>query len=173
VKGTVKAFRNLTNRMEEAAGDCVNLHLAYPALVYGFAHFLRGNREEEAEKPDDVAIRASGDIAPAILRYHDVMSRLTGRLQITEQPTSYEAVSLAIAQTGDRMGSLLPGFPHSDSALRYEVFWEHVCAAYDMRFVYSAPMLAGRTSRLAWTPDSPALEEARACGFIPRLAPGC
>lgn len=29
-KGTQKAFRNLTNRMEEAVGDCTNIHLALP-----------------------------------------------------------------------------------------------------------------------------------------------
>src|SRR5690349_4087252 len=36
MKGTLGAFRNLTNRMEEAIGDCTNLHISYPALVYGF-----------------------------------------------------------------------------------------------------------------------------------------
>ena len=36
LKGTHNAFRNLTNRMEEAAGDCTNLHMSYPAMVYGF-----------------------------------------------------------------------------------------------------------------------------------------
>ena len=41
VKGTFNAFRNLTNRMEEAAGDCTNLHISYPALVYGFLHVMR------------------------------------------------------------------------------------------------------------------------------------
>ena len=44
MKGTLNAFRNLTNRLEEAVGDCTNLHIAYPALVYGFLHLLRGNR---------------------------------------------------------------------------------------------------------------------------------
>lgn len=45
IKGTLNAFRNLTNRMEEAVGDCTNLHISYPNLVYGFLHVLRGNRE--------------------------------------------------------------------------------------------------------------------------------
>lgn len=45
MKGTLNAFRNLTNRMEEAVGDCTNLHIAYPALVYGFLQVLRANRE--------------------------------------------------------------------------------------------------------------------------------
>ncbi len=34
LKGTHNAFRNLTNRMEEAAGDCTNLHMAYPARLF-------------------------------------------------------------------------------------------------------------------------------------------
>lgn len=40
VKGTLNAFRNLTNRMEEAAGDCTNIHISYPNLVYGFFHVM-------------------------------------------------------------------------------------------------------------------------------------
>lgn len=43
VKGTVGAFRNLTNRMEEAIGDCTNLHISYPNLVYGFLHIMKAN----------------------------------------------------------------------------------------------------------------------------------
>ena len=45
MKGTLNAFRNLTNRMEEAVGDCTNLHISYPALVYGFLQVMRANRE--------------------------------------------------------------------------------------------------------------------------------
>src|SRR2546421_4740842 len=40
VKGTIGAFRNLTNRMEEAIGDSANIHIMYPGLVYGFLHLL-------------------------------------------------------------------------------------------------------------------------------------
>jgi len=36
LKGTLNAVRNLTNRMEEAGGDCTNLHMNYPSLVYAF-----------------------------------------------------------------------------------------------------------------------------------------
>lgn len=44
MKGALKAFRNLTNRLEEAVGDCTNLHISYPALVYGFFQVVRRNR---------------------------------------------------------------------------------------------------------------------------------
>jgi len=62
VKGTGNAFRNLTNRMEEAIGDSTNLHIMYPGLVYGFLHFLKANREGEAPlAPNDIALTASGE----------------------------------------------------------------------------------------------------------------
>ncbi|MDE2978827.1 MAG: hypothetical protein OXU63_15080 [Acidobacteriota bacterium] len=41
--------------------------------------------------------------------------------------------------------------------------------AYDQRYVYAAPKLAKRTARLTWRADSPALEEAVAREFKPRL----
>lgn len=41
-KGAIGAFRNLTNRMEEAVGDCTNLHITYPALVTGYLFVMRG-----------------------------------------------------------------------------------------------------------------------------------
>ncbi|MGO8688933.1 MAG: hypothetical protein ACLQLG_04810 [Thermoguttaceae bacterium] len=73
MKGTLNAFRNLTNRMEEAVGDCTNLHISYPALVYGFLQVMRANREGEGVSPNDVAICRNGDVSDAISRYHDVM----------------------------------------------------------------------------------------------------
>ena len=38
------AFRNLTNRMEETIGECTNLHITYPALVFGYLFIIRANR---------------------------------------------------------------------------------------------------------------------------------
>lgn len=43
-KGVTKAFRNLTNRMEETIGECTNLHITYPAMVVGYFAILRANR---------------------------------------------------------------------------------------------------------------------------------
>ena len=44
-KGMTGAFRNLTNRMEETVGECTNLHLTYPALVFGYLFVLRANQD--------------------------------------------------------------------------------------------------------------------------------
>src|SRR6185437_1588988 len=53
-KGVTKAFRNLTNRMEETIGECTNLHITYPAMVVGYFAVLRANRtlQDAAEAPD-------------------------------------------------------------------------------------------------------------------------
>ena len=85
IKGTLNAFRNLTNRMEEAVGDCTNLHIAYPALVYGFLQVLRANRPGPDVPPNDVAIGADGKVVEVICRYHDVMARLADRADIHPQ----------------------------------------------------------------------------------------
>lgn len=52
-KGVTKAFRNLTNRMEETIGECTNLHITYPAMVIGYFAVLRANRtlEDALEAP--------------------------------------------------------------------------------------------------------------------------
>jgi hypothetical protein len=79
VKGTIGAFRNLTNRMEEAIGDCTNLHISYPNLVYGFLHIMKANVAGPGVAPNDVAITADGRVSRSIQRYHDAMAELTGR----------------------------------------------------------------------------------------------
>ena len=47
-KGMTGAFRNLTNRMEETIGECTNLHITYPAMVFGYMFVIRANRQIEA-----------------------------------------------------------------------------------------------------------------------------
>lgn len=55
-KGVTKAYRNLTNRMEETVGECTNLHITYPAMVLGYFAVLRANRtvQDVKEAPDIV-----------------------------------------------------------------------------------------------------------------------
>jgi hypothetical protein len=78
MKGTLGAFRNLTNRMEEAIGDCTNLHISYPALVYGFFQVLRATKAGPDVAPNDVCVLPNGSVGEAIFRYHDVLARLEG-----------------------------------------------------------------------------------------------
>ena len=183
IKGTMNAFRNLTNRMEEAVGDCTNLHIAYPNLVYGFLHVLRANREgprgsdEEhivQSAPDgsvasnDVAIRRNGSIVDSIERYHDVLLGLAGRRGIRNDITRYESLALALVQPDPP--SILGKWPRSESPLRFEQAFERVYREYDQRYVFAAPKLAKRTTRVQWSTDSPALAEGMALDYAPRLA---
>lgn len=171
VKGTLNAFRNLTNRMEEAAGDCTNIHISYPNLVYGFLHVLRANRREETAGSNDVAIDSSGNVTIAIGRYHDAIARLGGRRDVRDDVSRYEAICLALVDTteGDR-GSVLQTFPLMESAIRFEKFFETLYRAYDLRYVYSAPALQRETERLCWDRASPAFDVPNASEFDLRVA---
>ena len=182
IKGTLKSFRNLTNRMEEAIGDCTNLHIAYPNLVYAFLHVLRGNREgprqpEEAAfleaeadgtiKTADVAVHRDDSIAEGIKRYYESLLGLTGRSGIRNDLTRYESLALALIQP--RSPAIAAEWPPAGSPLRFERLFDRMYREYDQRYVFAAPRLAGTTTRAEWREDSPALKEGIALDYNPRL----
>lgn len=178
VKGTGGAFRNLTNRMEEAIGDSTNLHIMYPGLVYGFLHVMKANRAGAAGvAPNDVAVTEQGEVVQAIRRYHDVLLGLAGRRFVRNDLTRYEAVCLALVNCGPAdSGTIFPAFPSADSPLHLHSFFDTVYRTYDLRFPYltaSVPAL----KRIEWSASSPALacfgsEEnmLSRLGYRPRLA---
>jgi hypothetical protein len=171
VKGTFNAFRNLTNRMEEAAGDCTNLHIAYPALVYGFLHIMRANRAADVGEPNDVAILADGSVAQSIQRYHDAMARITNRVDLRNDVSRYEAVAIALIHPrGENIAEVVGEYPLASSPLAFERFFDILYKTYDLRFVYTAPALESYTRRLEWAADSPVLPDATRAGFVPRVA---
>lgn len=175
-KGMTGAFRNLTNRMEETIGECTNLHITYPAMVFGYFFVVRANRQvEEAAgltaeenappgrqlRANDVAMSIGGDPVESIIRFHSALRELTGRRGIRNDVSRYEAVSLAMIEMADaELGALLPTYPANDSPLRVERFFETMYLRYDERFVYTAPDLKSVTQRLEWSRDSPALQSA-------------
>lgn len=172
VKGTTGAFRNLTNRMEEAVGDSTNLHIMYPGLVYGFFHVIRANRAATADlKPNDIAVDQDGEIVHSLRRYHDVLFNLTGRTMVRDDPTRYESVALAMVDP-DRQGCCMADFPPESSPLRVERFFEKLLFIYDLRFPYVAASV-GSLRRREWSTDSPVFAAGgfeEAAGFAPRLA---
>jgi hypothetical protein len=171
VKGTLNAFRNLTNRMEEAAGDCTNIHISYPNLVYGFFHVIRAGRFGEVDKRNDAAIEADGRVVDGIVRYHDAIARLTGRKDVRNDVSRYEAVCLLLASTEESTrGTVLESFPTADSTIRFDRFFNSIYDAYDLRYVYTAPALRKTTARLMWATDSPAFDAEGAEGFNRRIA---
>lgn len=168
-KGMTGALRNLTNRMEELIGECTNLHITYPALVFGFLFLLRANRhvEEDAAEvtvgrrelqANDIAFGSDGPVA-TVVRFHNALQQITGRRGIRNDVSRYEAVSLlAVEATGPRVGESLNDFPTPDGQLRFERFFETLYRRYDERFVLGAPDLTGTTFRRMWSPESPAFQ---------------
>jgi hypothetical protein len=164
VKGTIGAFRNLTNRMEEAIGDSANIHIMYPGLVYCFLHFLKGNDARQANlKPNDVAIRVDGTVAPSIHRYHEVLLGLTGRKFVRDDVSRYEVVGLGLVNPHNDSGALATNFPGHDSPLHMQQFFANLLATYDLRFPYVASSVQ-ILKRLVWDPDSPALAALHSAG---------
>ena len=172
-KGMTGAFRNLTNRMEETIGECTNLHITYPALVFGYLFVIRANEAPDAAtsanspsaeapvKPiaaNDVALTESRWPVESIVRFHSALRALTGRNGIREDASRYESISLALIDTRDDVvGDLLFEFPPPESPLRLEKFFATLYRRYDERYVYSAPDLKSKTRRMEWSPESPAL----------------
>ena len=172
-KGMTGAFRNLTNRMEETVGECTNLHITYPALVFGYLFVVRANRasvpDDEASTAvqqrthrtarNDIAIADSGRPVESIVRFHAALCALTARQGIRDDVSRYEAVSMGLIDVRNgNVGQPLSDFPPPDSPLLLEQFFDTLYLRYDERYVYSAPDLRSRTRRSEWSSDSPALD---------------
>lgn len=190
-KGAIGAFRNLTNRMEEAVGDCTNLHITYPAMVSGYLFVMRANRQtaaiaaEETEPSEelpvagrvigqnDIAIQMSGQPVESVVRFHNAIRELTGRKGIRNDVSRYEASALALVDpASSQPGLQLTTYPLEDSPLRLERFFETLYMRYDERYVYSAPDLKSVTQRREWAVSSPAFTDQNAPtdpGYEPRV----
>jgi hypothetical protein len=173
-KGAIGALRNLTNRMEEAVGDCTNLHITYPAMVTGYLFVMRAHRQDamtaaRATEPsaspatgtrsiaqNDIAIQMSGEPVEAVVRFHNAIRELTGRRGIRNDVSRYEAAALALVDpAAAEPGQALTSYPTADSPLRLERFFQTLYLRYDERYVYSAPDLKSVTRRNEWLADSP------------------
>ena len=180
VKGTGNAFRNLTNRMEEVIGDCANIHMMYPGLVYGFLHVIRANRAGQSNIGlNDVCIGPDGGVVPSIARWHNVLSELTGRTMLSNDVMRYEAIALILAETvAPNVGDLVVTFPPHDSALLLGDFFRRLYSLYDLRFSYKLPRSVS-ARRIEWDEASPAFRDIEAhftqdvetaLDYSPRLA---
>jgi hypothetical protein len=192
-KGAIGAFRNLTNRMEEAVGDCTNLHITYPAMVTGYLFVMRAYCQDaliaavstspappsagRAIAQNDIAIQKSGDPVETIVRFHNALRELAGRDGVRNAISRYEAVSLALVDPTIDAGQVLDSYPKADSPLRLERFFETLYLRYDERYVYSAPDLKNVTRRREWSVASPLFDPSlvaslpvKSLGFEARIA---
>jgi hypothetical protein len=172
-KGMLRAFRNLTNRLEETIGECTNLHITYPAMVFGYLFIARANREaaavvlmaEDGEAPpaavlaaNDIALKKDGSPTAMLVRFSNALREMTGRHGIRNDISRYEAMALGLVETqGARVGELLDTFPPQGDPLHLDTFFATMYARYEQRFVITAPDLLTVTNRIEWSPDSPAL----------------
>ena len=155
-KGMTGAFRNLTNRLEETIGECTNIHIGYPMLVFGYLFIARANRADQ-HSPTDTALTADGLPVEALVRFHAALSEMTGRLGVRDDLSRYEAVGMALVETRQGLvGQLIDEFPPADSRIDFDGFFDTLYRRYDERYVVGAPRLQSRTRRVAWAADSPA-----------------
>lgn len=138
-KSTGNAFRNLTNRMEEALGECTNVHLMYPGFVFGFLHLIKFNKLTDVNNPQDASFDAHSQPLPAIRRYHDVLLALAGRSTITDPGMRYEAVGLLVYRCTKSGGELWNDYPPRDSPVHFANFFRRLYQLYDLRYGYPDP----------------------------------
>ena len=167
----------ITGGLERIAGACVNVHMIYPALVYGFWHVLGTSRAQDLVPPalpvpgssrgehGDHAGR-NGQRAAEVWRYHDALVRLSGRDDIQDAPSRYEACALTLLEYGAGHHDGIPNsdYPPPGSLLDYNRMFRRLYAVYDRRFVNSTTALRRTTERRVWHRDSPLLADASILG---------
>lgn len=172
-KGMTGAVRNLTNRLEETIGECTNIHIAYPTLVFGYLFLIRANREGSVGRTD-VVVDRDGNPVEGVIRFHQALSAMTGRRGIRNDSSRYEAIAVALIEVEPpEVGEISSAFPAADSPIHFDHFFQTLYQRYDERYVVSAPLLAKRTRRLVWSSDSPAFQVKPFLGleYAPRIGP--
>lgn len=156
-KGMTGAFRNLTNRLEETIGECTNIHIGYPMLVFGYLFVARAHRANQHVPPSDVAFADPRQPVEALLRFHAALTEMTGRRGVRNDLSRYEAVGMALVDTRPASaGQIVEEFPPTKSAIHFAGFFDTLYERYDERYVVGAPQLKSRTRRAVWAADSPA-----------------
>ncbi len=119
---------------------------------------MRANRQGEVS-PTDMVIDDDGVPVDGVLRFHQALGAMTGRMGLRDDTSRYESIALALVETSPPVaGTLNTDFPSADSPIHFGQFFECLYRRYDERFVVSAPQLVHKTRRLEWSPDSPALQ---------------
>ena len=160
-KGMTGALRNLTNRLEETIGECTNIHIGYPMLVFGYLFLAKANRAGAAAvQKDDVTLTDGDQPVEKLIRFHAALSRMTGRLGVRNDLSRYEAVGMGLVETRAGLeGQLLTTFPPPGSRVSLARFFDTLYRRYDERFVVGAPALAAHTRRRVWASDSAVLRD--------------
>jgi len=138
-KSTGNAFRNLTNRMEEALGECTNVHLMYPGFVFGFIHLIRFRKVSDVKSPNDASFDENNVPLPSIRRYHEVLVALAGRHAITDPGIRYESVGLLVYRCLGEKTEIWKEYPPTESPVHFSKFFQRLYDLYDLRYAYPDP----------------------------------
>jgi hypothetical protein len=147
-KSTGNAFRNLTNRMEEAIGECTNIHLMYPGFVFGFLHLIKFSKVSESGSIQDASFGEDDQPLASLTRYHGVLASLSGRSLITDPGSRYESVALIVYRCRNGRAEIWPNYPDPNSPVHFSRFFQRLYDLYDLRFAYPNP--DGPNVRKAW-----------------------
>lgn len=120
---------------------------------------MRANRQEQVGLTD-VVVGDDGLPVDGVLRFHQALSAMTGRLGLRNDVSRYESISLALIEMSPLPGALYADFPPAESPVHFDRFFESMYRRYDERYVVSAPQLVQTTRRLTWALDSPAVRAA-------------
>jgi hypothetical protein len=171
-KSTGNAFRNLTNRMEEALGECTNVHLMYPGFVFGFLHLIKFSKASEVGNPQDTSFGEDDRPLALLTRYHEVLVALSGRQTITDPGMRYESVGLLVYRCRKGHAEIWPNYPPVDSPVHFSRFFQRLYDLYDLRFAYPDP--DGPNIRKEWQLQGSSIrskyDEDLAFPWEPRLA---
>ena len=133
--------------------------IAYPTLVFGYFFLIRANREGGQVARTDVVIDSQGNPVEGVVRFHQALCAMTGRLGVRDDASRYEAIAMALVEVSPgNPGEVTSDFPPDDSTVHFDPFFSTMYRRYDERYVVSVPLLAERTRRLEWAPDSPAFD---------------
>ena len=153
VKSYVGVSGTLTDRLEKIVGNCANIHMGYPLLVYGLLVLIGGNRREF--------------VGP----FHYAMSLLTGRPDLRRDPDRYEGVGI-LSLAPDDETRVQTGSAKVERSFNVDAFFASLYQSYDRRYVSLADKLRPLTRRLVWDRESPAVRDPRAVGMTPRISAG-
>jgi hypothetical protein len=154
-KSTGNAFRNLTNRMEEALGECTNVHLMYPGFVFGFIHLIRFRKISDVKSPNDASFDENNFPLPSIRRYHEVLVALAGRHAITDPGMRYESVGLLVYRCLGEKTEIWKDYPSKESPVHFSKFFQRLYDLYDLRYGYPDP--DSPNIRKCWKPMNEAI----------------
>jgi len=134
VKSTGKSFRNLTNRIEEMAGDAANAHGWYPGFVHGFLHIVkRVPLSEELEDSDD-ASHVDGEPKDRLYRYAEMLEYIGGRKHLRDPGDKYESTCLIVLEKVDGNITIDEEFTSKDSPIHFSNFFDRLYKVYDRRY---------------------------------------